>query len=78
MTVRGRVHNGVVVLEDGAHFSEGQEVTVVGHETASAAPPLEGAQPHSILDIPTISLGAMLCAEAVADDLLGEMLDGRL
>jgi hypothetical protein len=77
MTARGRVHNGVVVLDDGVCFPEGQEVTVVGHGTAPAGPSLEGSPSHSVLEIPTVSLGAVLCARTPDDDLLGEMLEGR-
>jgi hypothetical protein len=69
MVARGRVQNGVVVLEDGVHLPEGQEVTVLA--LAPAAP-----ETHSILDIPPVSLGSVLSPSA-AEDLLGEMLEGR-
>jgi hypothetical protein len=32
---------------------------------------------HSVLDIPTVSVGAIF-PEAPSDDLLGEMLEGRV
>ena len=32
---------------------------------------------HSVLDIPTVSVGAVF-PEAPSDDLLGEMLEGRV
>ena len=77
MTVRGRVQNGVVVLDDGVRLSEGQEVTVLGRGTGPAAPSLQGSPPHSVLDIPAVSLGSVLLAPTADDDVLGEMLDGR-
>jgi hypothetical protein len=69
MVARGRVQNGVVVLTDGIRLPEGQEVTVL-------APPA-GAPAHSILDIPPVSLGAILSPVTADDDLLAEMLEGR-
>ncbi|MHB1424110.1 MAG: hypothetical protein ACYC3I_13115 [Gemmataceae bacterium] len=77
MVARGRVQNGVVVLEEGVHFPEGQEVTVLGPSTTPAAPSLPGSRPHSILDVPVISLGSVLRTLTADDDLLGEMLDGQ-
>lgn len=41
MVTRGRVQNGVVVLADGVHLPEGQEVTVLA--PAPAAAPQEEA-----------------------------------
>lgn len=70
MVARGRVQDGVIVLEDGVCLPEGQEVTVL-------APSPAGAKGHSILDIPTVSVGAILAAPGGNDDLLGEMLEGR-
>lgn len=70
MVVRGRVQNGVVVLEDGARLPEGQEVTVL-------APPVPKDGGHSVLDIPPVSIGAVLRPLTSDDDLLGEMLEGR-
>ena len=70
MVVRGHVKNGVVVLDQGAQLPEGQEVTV------QAVPPKENAG-HSILDIPPVSIGAILRPLTSDDDLLGEMLEGR-
>ena len=77
MVGRGRVQNGVVVLEEGVHFPEGQEVTVLGPPTAPAAPSFSGLRPHSVLDVPVVSLGPVLRTPTADDDLLGEMLDGR-
>ena len=77
MVTRGRVQNGVVVLDEGVHFPEGQEVIVLGRGTASAAPSLPGSPPHSVLDIPTVALGPVLRPLTADNDLLGEMLDGR-
>jgi hypothetical protein len=70
MVVRGRVQNGVVVLADGVRLPEGQEVTVL-------APPATDLKPHSILDIPPVSVGKVLRPFTADDDLLGEMLEGR-
>jgi hypothetical protein len=77
MVARGRVQNGVVVLEEGVHFPEGQEVTVLGPPTVPTAPSLSGAATHSVLDVPIVSLGSVLCPLKVDHDLLGEMLDSR-
>jgi hypothetical protein len=77
MVARGRVRNGVVVLDNGLRLPEGQEVTVLVPETVPASPPREGARPHSVLDIPPVSVGAVLRPLTSDDDLLGEMLDGR-
>ena len=70
MVARGRVQNGVVVLADGVQLPEGQEVTVL-------APPPAGSTEHSILDIPSVSLGSVLRPFGADDDLLEEMLEGR-
>jgi hypothetical protein len=70
MVARGHVRNGVVVLDDGVRLPEGQEVTVL-------ARPMEASQGHSILDIPSVSVGAVLRPLTPDDDLLGEMLEGR-
>ena len=72
MVVRGHVKNGVVVLEKGVRLPEGQAVTVMARGTMPA-----GSQSHSILDIPTVSVGAVLRPLTSDDDLLGEMLEGR-
>jgi hypothetical protein len=78
MIVRGRVQDGVVVLDNGVRLPDGQEVTVVAHGTAAPTPLVEGSQSHSVLDIATISVGLVLRALTSDDDLLGEMLEGRL
>ena len=70
MVARGRVQNGVVVLADGIRLPEGQEVTVL-------APTETGSKAHSIVDIPPVSLGAVVRPITAAADLLGEMLEGR-
>lgn len=72
MVTRGHVKNGVVVLENGVHLPEGQEVTVLAPDAWSSV-----ARPHSILDIAPISVGALLRPLTTDDDLLGEMLEGR-
>jgi len=71
MITIGHVKNGVIVLNNGVQLPEGQEVTVL----VPAAWP-DGPQPHSILDIAPVSLGALLRPLTAEDDLLGEMLDG--
>lgn len=70
MVVRGRVHKGVVVLAEGVRLPEGQEVTVL-------APPTASSEAHSIMDIPSVSLGSVVTPFPADDDLLGEMLENR-
>lgn len=77
MVARGRVQNGVVVLENGVRLPEGQEVIVLDSGTASITPSLPDLPPHSVLDIPVVSLGPILHPLTADDDLLGEMLDDR-
>lgn len=75
MVVHGRVQNGVIVLDDGVSVPEGQLVTVLAPSTGSPANQVQGG--HSVLDIPTVSVGAVLQPLSADDDLLGEMLEGR-
>jgi hypothetical protein len=75
MIGRGRVQNGVVVLDEGVRLPEGQEVTVLARGPALKSGP--GAPPHSVLDVPPVSLGPVLRPLSDNDDLLGEMLEGR-
>src|SRR5947209_3995575 len=77
MVAHGRVQNGVVVLDKGVRFPEGQEVTVLAAGQAAAGPPIEGLPPHSILDISPVRVGAVLRPLTSDDDLLGEMLESR-
>lgn len=70
MVARGRVQNGVVVLDEGVRLPEGQKVTVV-------APSSSDQERHSVLDIKSVSLGPILNPIRADDDLLGEMLEGR-
>ena len=77
MVARGRVQDGVVVLDKGVRLPEGQEVTVLAHAIVPPAPQMEGSQPHSVLEIATVSLGSVLRPLTSDDDLLGEMLEGR-
>jgi hypothetical protein len=72
MVARGRVRNGVVVLDDGVRLPEGQEVTVVAPAT-----PLQDTQPQSLLEIAPVSAGAVLRPFTTDDDLLGDMLEER-
>jgi hypothetical protein len=76
MVARGRVENGVVVLEKGVRLPEGQDVTVLAPSLAPGGVPVRGLG-HSVLDIPTVSVGAVLQPLTAEDDLLGEMLEGR-
>jgi hypothetical protein len=77
MFARGRVQDGVVVLDNGVRLPEGQEVTVLAHANVPPAPRIEGSQSHSVLDIATASLGSVIGPLTSDDDLLGEMLEGR-
>ena len=77
MVARGRVQNGVVVLDNGVRLPEGQEVTVLTSETVPTNAQPESSRPHSVLDIPTVRVGAVLRPFTADDDLLGDMLEGR-
>jgi hypothetical protein len=77
MVARGRVQNGVVVLDNGVRLPEGQEVTVLVPDAVPASPRMEGSRPHSVLDIPTVSVGMVLRPLTFDDDLLGEMREGQ-
>jgi len=77
MGARGRVQHGVVVLDTGVRLPEGQEVTVLGPDPVPTSPRMAGSRLHSVLDIPTVSVGAVLRPLTSDDDLLGEMLEGR-
>ncbi|HEV2970922.1 MAG TPA: hypothetical protein VGY55_13200 [Pirellulales bacterium] len=72
MVVRGHVQNGVVVLDNGVRLPEGEEVTVL-----AAAPTQDSPQPHSLLDIPPVSLGSLVRPFIAGEDRLGELLEGR-
>jgi hypothetical protein len=71
MVYAGTVQGGVIVLENGVQLPEGQSVSVSPVET----PKKSG---HSILDIPTVSLGEAREGAFDYDDLLDEMLEGRV
>ena len=71
MVVRGHVKDGVVVFDEDVAVQDGQAVSVL-----VPAPPDETA--HSVLDIPSVSLGRALRPLASDDDLLEEMLESRL
>ena len=75
MVARGRVQNGVVVLEEGVRLPEGLEVTVVAPDKSAAL--TRGQASHSVLDIPTFSLGKMLRPFVRDDEFFDEMLEGR-
>ena len=71
MVARGRVRNGVVVLDNGVRLPEGQEVMVLAPATRR-----QEARAHGILEILPVSVGAVRPFTA-DDDLLGDMLEGR-
>jgi hypothetical protein len=75
MVARGRVQNGVVVLDEGVRLPEGLEVTVVAPDKSARLS--RGQGPHSVLDIPPVSIGKMLRPFTRDDDLFDEMLEGR-
>lgn len=77
MVARGRVQNGVVVLEEGVRLPEGEEVTVLTIMKPPAAASGEGVAGHGVLDIPPVTIGSVLRPLSSDDDLLGEMLEGR-
>jgi hypothetical protein len=77
MVARGRVQNGVVVLDNGVRLPEGQEVTVLAPDTVPDSTPVKGSRPHSVLDIAPVSLGPVRHPLMADDDLLGDMLEGR-
>lgn len=77
MVAHGRVQNGVVVLDDDVRLPEGQEVTVLSPDSVLSGPQIEALRPHSVLDIPPVSVGAVLPPPTSDNDLLGEMLEGR-
>jgi len=77
MVAHGRVKNGVVILDGGVRLPEGQYVAVQAIAAPPGGPATDFAQPHSILDIPPVSVGAVLRPLTSDDDLLGEMLEGR-
>ncbi|MEX2138710.1 MAG: hypothetical protein WD894_05575 [Pirellulales bacterium] len=77
MVAHGRVQNGVVVLDDDVRLPEGQEVTVLSPDSVLAGLQMQSLRPHSVLDIPPVSTGAVLRPLTSDDDVLGEMLEGR-
>ena len=78
MTARGHVQNGVIVLEQGVRFPEGQSVLVTPSEANGTLPPSTSAPRHRLLDISPVSLGGVLRDTSPDDDLLDEMLADRL
>ena len=74
MVSSGQVRNGVVVLDDGFRLPEGERVAILSRDSVFAT---TCQKPHSILDIPPVSVGAVLRPLANDDDLLGEMLETR-
>jgi|GEM_PF-1115090 len=70
MVARGHVKNSVLVLNDGVRLPEGHEVSVFLRLA-------ENKKTHSVLNIPPVSVGAVLRPLTSGDDLLGEMLEAR-
>jgi hypothetical protein len=64
-------------LDNGVRLPEGEEVTVLAPGTLSGGRLMTGSRPHSVLDIPPVSVGAVLRPLTSDDDLLGEMLDSQ-
>ena len=62
------MQNGVVVLDDGVRLPEGQEVSVLVRLAANE-------KTHGVMDIPPVSIGAVLHPLTSEDDLLAEMLE---
>src|SRR5262245_8701025 len=58
MVARGHVQNGVVVLDGGVHLPEGLEVTVVTPDRSASLKRGQGT--HSVLDIPSFSVGEII------------------
>ena len=77
MNARGHVQNGVVVLEPGVRFAEGQPVLVTPSKANDASASANSTFRRSVLDIPPVSLGAVLRDLSSDDDLLDEMLADR-
>jgi hypothetical protein len=78
MVVSGHVQNGVIVLDDGVRLADGQKVTVVVPDSPAAGRQMEEVSgTHSVLDIPPVSVGAVLHPLTSDNDLLGEMWEGR-
>lgn len=83
MNLRGRVENGVVVFQDGAALRNGTLVAITPMSSATegssvvSAATSTGSRGHSVLDIPSISLGPVLRPFTGRDDILGEMLENR-
>lgn len=75
MIARGHVQNGIVILDEGVQFPEGQEVTVVANERLTVSSQSLVMSPHSVLDIAPVSVGSILRPQTTEDDLLEEMLD---
>jgi hypothetical protein len=75
MVARGRVQNGVVVLDEGVLLPEGLEVVVLAPDKVPML--TRGQGPHSVLDIPTFSGGKVLRPFNRDDDFFDEMLEDR-
>jgi len=67
--VEATYENGVLRLDQPLPLKDREKVRVTVESLATAA--------HGILDIPAVRLGHVLRPPAGADDLLGEMLEGR-
>lgn len=78
MVARGRVQNGAVVLADGVILPEGQDVTARPVVTDAESGLSRGEGPHSVLDIPVVSVGGILRElDSDDEDLIEEMLEHK-
>jgi predicted DNA-binding antitoxin AbrB/MazE fold protein len=69
-TVRAIYENGLLKLEEPLPFKDKEKVRVTVEAIDSGS--------HSVLDIQPVSLGSLLAPLTVDDDLLDEMLQGRI
>lgn len=75
MVALGTVKGGVIVLDEESGFHEGDHVAVIALPAISQAVSTTERPGHSVLDIPTFSVGRILKPFGPDDDILGEMLD---
>jgi hypothetical protein len=71
MIAQGHVENGVVILDSGSQFPDGQKVIVLASST-------ESSKRHSVLEIPTVSVGEILDPGLHRDEILDEMLGAEI
>jgi predicted DNA-binding antitoxin AbrB/MazE fold protein len=76
MVIPGHFRNGVLVPDKAVRLTEGQEVAILTFDIPAEKTGTT-LKAQSVLDIPSVSLGALLTSSSSTDDLLGEMLEGR-